>query len=198
MYTLLKPIAVREELLRRDVRVFTPRDFQRIFGVNPLKTKYFLEEHTRDGLFLRLKNGLYVLKTDLPSEEEIANRLYRPSYLSFEYVLAAYNILPEMPYAVTSATTKPTRVFAVEEKTFSYLTIKRVAFAGYAPTRRNGRVVLVADPEKALVDYLYFVSLGRKLDNERLDTTGLNKQKALDYAGLYQRTSLDRLIRERL
>ena len=198
MSTLLKPIAVREELLRRDVSVFTPQDFQRIFEVSHLRAKYFLEEYTRDGLFLRLKNGLYALKTDLPSEEEIANRLYRPSYLSFEYALAAYNILPEMPYAVTSATTKPTRVFTVEEKTFSYLTIKRVAFAGYAPTRRNGRVVLIADPEKALVDYLYFVSLGRKPDNERLDTASLDKQKAFDYAGLFQRESLDRLIRERL
>lgn len=198
MYTLLKPISVREELLRRGIGIFTLRDFQRIFGVNHLKAKYFLEEYTREGLFLRLKNGLYVLKTDLPSEEEIANRLYRPSYLSFEYALATYNILPEMPYTVTSATTKPTRTFVVEDKTFSYFTIKRVAFAGYSPVRRNGRVVLIADPEKALVDYLYFVSLGRKPDNERLDTIGLDKQKALDYASLYQRARLNHLIAERL
>lgn len=198
MYALLKSISVREELLRRDVGIFTPQDFQRIFGVNRLRTKYFLEEYTHHGLFLRLKNGLYALKTDLPPEEEIANRLYRPSYLSFEYALAAYNIMPEMPYAVTSATTKPTRTFAVGEKTFSYLTIKRAAFAGYAPARRSGRIVLIADPEKALVDYLYFVSLGRKPDNERLDTASLNKQKALDYAGLYQRASLDQLVEERL
>lgn len=198
MYTLLKPISVREELLQRGVSIFTPQDFQRIFGANRLRTKYFLEEYTRGGLFLRLKNGLYALKTDPPSEEEIANRLYRPSYLSFEYALAAYNILPEMPYSVTSATTKPTRYFAVGEKTFSYSTIQRAAFAGYAPARRAGRTVLVADPEKALVDYLYFVSLGRKTGNDRLETAGLDRQKALGYAGLYRRTGLDQLVREAL
>jgi predicted transcriptional regulator of viral defense system len=178
------------------VGAFTPQDFQRIFGADRLRTKYFLEEQTRSGLFLRLKNGLYALKTDLPPEEEIANCLYRPSYLSFEYALAAYNILPEMPYTVTSATTKPTRTFAVGERTFSYLTIQRAAYAGYAPVRRRERTVLIADPEKALVDYLYFVSLGRKTGNDRLDTAGLDRQKALDYAGLYHRASLDRLVKE--
>ena len=198
MYTLLKPLPVREELLHRGVGIFTPQDFQRIFGANRLRTKYFLEEHTRGGLFLRLKNGLYALKTDPPPEEEIANCLYRPSYLSFEYALAAYNILPEMPYSVTSATTRPTRTFAVGERTFSYLTIKRAAYAGYAPARRSGRTVLIADPEKALVDYLYFVSLGRKPRNDRLGTAGLDRQKALGYAGLYQRAGLDHLVRETL
>jgi len=196
MYTLLKPLSVREELLRRGVGIFTPQDFQRIFGANRLRTKYFLEEYTRSGLFLRLKNGLYALKADLPPEEEIANCLYRPSYISFEHALAAHNILPEMPYAVTSATTKPTRVFAVGERAFSYLTIQRAAYAGYAPARRSGRTVLIADPEKALVDYLYFVSLGRKPENDRLDTARLDRQKALGYAGLYHRASLDQLVRE--
>lgn len=195
MYTLLKPILVREELLRRGVGIFTPQDFQRIFCVTQPRAKYFLEEQTRSGLFLRLKKGLYALKTDLPPEEEIANRLYRPSYLSFEYALAAHNILPEMPYAVTSATTKPTRAFTVGERTFAYLTIKRAAFTGYVPARRAGRTVLIAEPEKALVDYLYFVSLGRKPGNDRLVTAGLDRQKILDYASLYQRAGLDQLVR---
>jgi predicted transcriptional regulator of viral defense system len=198
MYTILKPLSVREELLQRGVGIFTPQDFQRIFCANRLRTKYFLEEYTRGGLFLRLKNGLYALKTDPPPEEETANRLYRPSYLSFEYALATYNILPEMPYSVTSATTKPTRTFAVGERTFSYLTIKRSAFAGYMPARRSSRTVLIADAEKALVDYLYFVSLGRKPRNDRLDPAGLDRQKALGYSALYQRAGLDRLVRETL
>ena len=196
MYTLLKPLSVREELLQRGVGIFTPQDFQRIFDANRLRTKYFLEEQTRSGLFLRLKNGLYALKTDPPPEEEIANRLYRPSYISFEYALAAYNILPEMPYAVTSATTKPTRSFAVGERTFSYLTIQRAAYAGYAPAQRSGRTVLIADPEKALVDYLYFVSLGRKPGNDRLNTASLDRQKALGYASLYHRASLEQRVKE--
>lgn len=198
MYTFLKPLPVRDELIRKKMGIFTSLDFQRLFGVTQSQTKYFLEENTRANLFLRLKNGLYALKADLPPEEEIANRLYHPSYLSFEYALAAYNILPEMTYSITSATSKPTRTFTIGERTFSYFSIKLEAYAGYVPSQRNGRTVLVAEPEKALVDFLYFVSLGRKPKNDRLNCAGLDKQKALCYASLYHRTGLEQLVREML
>lgn len=196
MRTLLKPLPVREELLAREVGIFTPQDFQRIFRTTKSRTKYFLEQYTKRGLFVRLKRGLYMLSTDPLSEEEIANLLYRPSYLSFEYALATYNLLLEMPYSVTSATTKPTRTFAVSEKMFSYFTIKREAFTGYVPVKRAGRTILMAEPEKAFVDYLYFVSLGKKPRNERLKPVSLDRPKVLHYASLYQRPGLDQLLQE--
>ena len=196
MDALLKPLPVRDALLNQGTKIFTPLDFRRIFHASDLRTKYFLEEYAKRGLFVRLKNGLYMLKTDPAPEEAIANRLYRPSYLSFEYALARHNILPEMPYAVTSATTKPTRTFTVGEKTFAYLTIKRQAFTGYEPIPQDRQIVLMAEPEKALVDYLYFVSLGKKSPNDRLNTAQLNREKAMRYAQLYQRASLDQLVRE--
>lgn len=196
MSTLLKPFPIRAELLKRNLRVFTPREFGRVFRATPEQTKYFLEEHSRDGLFLRLKRGLYALQDSLPSEEELANVLYRPSYVSFEYALAAYHILPEMVYTVTSATSKPTRTFTVADKTFSYLTIKQEAFTGYQPIQRDGRTILMAEPEKALVDYLYFVALGKKPTNDRFNLSALNRQKIESYAMLFARPKLIQLIRE--
>ncbi len=194
MNAFLKPIPVREELLKKGMVIFTPRDFQRMFRATPSRAKYFLEEYARGGLFLRLKKGLYALKSDPPQEEETANLLYRPSYISFEYALAAYNVLPEMVYSVTSATPKTTRLFVVGERTFAYFTIRREAFAGYTPVQRSGRNVLMAEPEKALVDYLYFVSLGKKPGNDRLNLAGLNQDKIRQYANLYQRPSLEALL----
>ena len=196
MCPLLKPIPVRQELLARGAIIFSPRDFQRIFLSTPSRTKYFLEEYTRAGLFLRLKRGLYALKSDLPPEEEIANLLYRPSYISLEYALGTYNVLMEMTYSITSVSPQPTRTFVVGEQTFSYLTIQKRAFIGYVPVKRRGRTVLMAEPEKALVDYLYFVSLGKKPKNDRLNTSALEAEKARHYASLYQRRSLDKLLGE--
>lgn len=196
MSTLLKPFLVRAELLNRNLRVFTGREFGRVFRTTPDQTKYFLEEHCKDGLFLRLKRGLYALQDPLPSEEELANILYRPSYVSFEYALATYHILPEMVYAVTSATSKATRTFNVADKPFSYLTIKQEAFTGYQPVKRDGRTILMAEPEKALVDYLYFVALGKKPSNDRFTLSALNRQKMESYATLFARPKLVQLIRE--
>lgn len=198
MSTLLKPFLVRSELLKRRLAIFTPREFARLFGATPDQTKYFLEGSAHDGLLLRLKRGLYALQDPLPSEEEIANRLYRPSYLSFEYALAFYHILPEMVYTVTSATTKPTRTFSVADKSFTFLTIKQDAFTGYLPTQRAAKTILIAEPEKALVDYFYFVALGKKPVNERLNLSNLNALKVKAYAKLFQRPKLEQLVRDAL
>jgi len=55
----------------------------------------------------------------------LANRLYAPSYVSLENALSFYGIIPEEAAAVSSVTTKPTRVFRNHYGTFTYRTCKR-------------------------------------------------------------------------
>lgn len=196
MYTLLKPLPVREELLKRGIRVFSPHEFGRLFRTPIYTTKYFLEEQTVQGLFIRLKRGVYALKTDLPSEEEIANVLYKPSYISLEYALAYYDMLPEMPYRVTSVTTKPTRLFTTTHLTFGYYTIKKEAYRGYGLVKTETKSFLIADREKALLDYLYFETLGKRPHNDRLILKHINKEKVMDYAPRYQRKSLIHYVKD--
>ena len=204
MYTLLKPLQVREELLRRNIRVFMAQDFIRIFNTSPRITKYFLETQAQQGFLLRLRQGVYTLRTDLPSEEEMANAIYKPSYISFEYALAYYHLLPEMPYIITSATTKPTRLFITKSHSFSYRTIQKKAYTGYSLLKQDQKSFLIADKEKALVDYLYFVSLRKSPKNERLfenlqnksyyKTKGLRKDKISTYTQLFGNKQLLNLI----
>src|SRR3989338_1884000 len=120
----LKPIYVQRSLLEKGVRLFSPSDFQRVFGVSLRATQEFVKDHSHD-VFLKIRNGLYALRADPPPEEAIANRLYAPSYISFEYALARYGIIPESVYAVTSATTRITREFVVNNKSFTYSHIKK-------------------------------------------------------------------------
>lgn len=192
MYTLLKPIPVREELLKRNIRIFTASEFMRVFHTSSHATKHFLETQVNNGLFLRLKQGIYTLKTDLPAEEEIANALYKPSYISFEYALSYYHLIPEMPYIITSATTKATRLF----NTFSYRKIKREAYTGYSLVVHDGKSFLMADKEKALVDYLYLVALKKIPSNDRLlenlkNIKDLDKTKIKEYAKMYSNKRLN-------
>lgn len=200
MYTLLKPLIIREELLKRNLRVFTGQEIMRIFSVSTSVTKHLLETNVQNGFLLRLKRGLFALGTDKPTEEEIANALYRPSYLSFEYALAYYNLLPEMSYVITSATTKPTRLFDVSGKAFSYRTIKQEAYTGYQIVKRENGYFYIAEKEKAIIDYLYFVSLRKAPQNDRLLDTirdkshKLKKGKMLTYAKLFANKELSNLI----
>jgi predicted transcriptional regulator of viral defense system len=194
MSTFLKILQVREELLRLNIRIFSTTEFSRIFRAPQYSIKYFLEEQTNRGLFVRLKKGLYALKTDFPGEEEIANALYKPSYISFEYALAYYGILPEMPYRITCATTKPTRLFTIGQSSFAYYTIKEKAYQGYSLIKTEAKTFLMADKEKALVDYLYFESIGEKTHNDRLNFKNLDKNKLLDYAKLFNRKNLTKIV----
>jgi len=194
----IPPLAVHDALQEKGVALFTPQEFSRIFKASPRQTRYFLEAYTKRGLLSRLKKGLYALKEMVPSEEMIANALYKPSYISLEYALARYGIIPEMPYTITSVTTRITASFVVGDKEFSYKKIKQKAFTGYRPERVGERTVFIADPEKALADYLYFVSLGKKRLNDRLMLSRLERKKILSYANLFGRKGLNELAKSML
>ena len=93
--------------------------------------------------------------------------------------------------AVTSITTKTTRKFKNKHGLFIYRTVRPSAFTGYYVEKEGNFDILVAEPEKALVDFIYFKAYRNKafnLADERLDKDALLrlKKKRLDkYARLY-------------
>ena len=191
----LKPIVVQQTLLDQNLRVFSTREFMRAFSVSLRAAEEYLKNHSKEGdLFLRLKNGLYALATRLPSEYFIANKLVQPSYVSLETVMARHSIIPEIVYTVTSVTTKTPRAFITRWLAFSYTQIKRSAFTGYSPMQEQGFTVFIADPEKALADYLYLVDLKKKNLNDRLNLSKVSRRKVESSARLFGRESLLRLV----
>lgn len=141
-----------------------------------------------------LKRGLYELtypRDFIIPDMYISNRLYSPSYISLETALSNYSIIPEVSMAVTSITTKPTRRFKNKHGLFIYHTVKPEAFMGYYVEKQGSFDILIAEPEKALIDYLHFKTYHNKklnLEDERLDRgiiAKLNKRKLKKYADLY-------------
>lgn len=178
-------IAIQQHLLSKQLLLFTPRELENSLSIAKRTASYYLAKGEQDGLFIRLKRGLYGLQTHLPAEEVIANRLCRPSYLSFSTALALYGILPEMPYQITSATPLTTREYTIKNTEYKYHTIKQAAYTGYQLSTRGSAQFLVAEPEKALVDWLYFVSRHLLAPNDRLQLHQIDTQKARQYARLY-------------
>ncbi|MDA2935964.1 hypothetical protein MYX06_01995 [Patescibacteria group bacterium AH-259-L05] len=190
----LNPIKVQRKLLEKGIPIFSPLEFRRLFDVTENAASFFINYHLKDDFFIKLKNGLYALKMHPPSELEIANRMYSPSYLSLEYAMMYFSILPDTVYTVTSVTTKQTREFVVNNVSYTYSKIKKSAFKGYLRKSIHDNIVLIAEPEKAFVDYLYFVNLGKKVIYDRLDVSRLSKSKLITYAQLFKRKSLSKLV----
>ena len=190
----MKLINIQEKLQEKGPPVFSVREFAGYAGVSGTASQKLLERYSKKGFFVRLKKGLYSVKSRQPHAFVVSNSLYRPSYISFESALSFHGLIPETVYEVSAATPKASRNFSAGGRAYSYHRIKGASYCGYEPAGMQGGVVYIASPEKALVDYLYMVSLGRKALYERLDARKVNRRKALKYASLYGRKSLMDLV----
>jgi len=196
MIKKLKRIEVEEKLKFSRLPVFTPQEFKDVFGVSTDTAKSFIKRNLKSGLFIKLRNNFYQLKDSSPSLYFIANKLYQPSYISLEKALSYYNIIPETVYSITSVTAKSTREFETPRATFSYQTIKPEAYTGYNARNIDGFIVLFAQAEKALADYLYFVDLKKVSLNDRLMLKNIKRSKLTSYVRLFKRQGMLKLIDE--
>jgi predicted transcriptional regulator of viral defense system len=130
-----------------------------------------------------------------PNDFAIANYLYQPSYISLESALSFYGIITGFPYKITSISTKKSRLFNTDQKEFQYSQIAADLFWGYEK-REN---FLLADKEKALLDYLYFFSKGIKsFDREEFDLQEINQKKLISYARSFKIAKWLTIIKEYL
>ncbi len=196
MVKILNPVIAQEKLDERGLVIFTPEEFRSIFSVSAGATRKFIHSYTVRGLFIKLRNGLYVLKNRQPSPYVIANKLYKPSYISLETALSYHQLIPEVVYSITSVTTKATREFEALSQSFAYTRLKKSAFQGYQLVTQGGDRFLMAEPEKAVVDYLYLVSLGRKTLNDRLYWNRLDSHKLHEWARLFNNRRLTKIIND--
>ncbi len=111
----------------------------------------------KDGQLIRLKRGLYVVSSDVSGKPVnaclCANHIYGPSYVSQQWALRWYGLIPERVYSVTSVTTKRSRTFENALGRFSYEQVRPEYFSiGISHIEEDGITYLMASIEKALCD----------------------------------------------
>ena len=161
------------------------------------------------GLLVKLKRGVYLLnKNDqkvYPSLSFIANQLYQPSYISMEYALRHYGFIPEKVTDVTSITTRKTVRFKNKAGNFIYQHIKPEVFRGFKAVKGEaGLSVLIAEPEKAVVDFLYLNLDKFHKDAKRIfehsyrfqHMDELKKNRLMALAGYFDNRRLSRVVKE--
>jgi len=107
---------------------------------------------------IRVKKGLYIFGERYRAEpiqrEILANLIYGPSYVSQEYALSYYGLIPERVEMVTSMTPKRNKLFHTPVGTFSYdyLRVDHYTIGVNWEPLDDKRHYLIACPEKALID----------------------------------------------
>lgn len=154
----------------------------RAFGEEPGKLSVQLSRWVAAGRLIQLRRGVYLLakpyRRHEAAKEFIANLLLRPSYVSCECALAIHGLIPEEVTLVQSVTTGRTTQFPTSIGDFQYRHIKTNRFFGYGETAVAHGRALVAVPEKALLDTVYF-SKG-EFTNKRIEEIRLQDLDRLD------------------
>ena len=121
-----------------------------------------LSRWMRQGRVIGLRRGMYTLaemyRHTTVAPAALANAIYKPSYLSGVWALGHYDMIPERVVWLTSVTSRVPRRFENSFGVFDYRNIKQDCFFGYRAVAHAGADILVAEPEKALLDHWHLTA----------------------------------------
>jgi predicted transcriptional regulator of viral defense system len=155
----------------------------------------------RKGYVQKLRNGWYCFRDRAINEQLlylIANKIYSPSYVSFETAFSYYGIIPEGVFLITSATSQKTAGFTNELGTFNYTSLKANLMFGYDLVRFRNQSFKIAQLEKSILDYIYIHHNLTTIDdfadlrlNKIILQKELNRERLDSYVSLFKSTALN-------
>jgi len=167
-----------------------------------------IQSEVRKKKVFPLKRGLYETDPTVPGYV-LAHEIVAPSYLSFEYALWYYSMIPDRVRIYTSATFCKNQKTEIENcyGTFRYKDIPKEVYPYYYTQALFGkRGFLIASKEKALCDFLCSASPirgikdfreylfdGMRFDKEMFHELDFSKIRRI--APLYRKTNLYQLLK---
>ena len=162
-----------------------------------------LSRWIKQGKVVGLRRGMYSLSDTyrraplVPAA--LANQLYRPSYLSGLWALGFHDMIPERVVWLTNVTPRVPRRFENPFGVFDYRNIKQDCIFGYEAATHGGQEILVAEPEKALLDHWHLTAgewTAERIEEMRYQNVALVGAERLNlYAQRFRSPRLDRAVR---
>ena len=184
-----------------DFEIFSIRDIAKLF---PEFDSRRLVEWQQKGYIQKLINKWYLF-TDITMDDwlrfRISNCLCRPSYISLESALSWHHFIPEGVYTIQNITTRKTIIYETPIGSFQYRSIKPSLYFGYHVARTNGVPKLIAEPEKAILDFLYLsprIETMADMEGLRLNSIELNNnidwEKLKKYVVCFESAALNKRV----
>lgn len=159
--------------------VFRLRDVALLVGESDFQSlNKKLNYYVRTGKLNRPRKGIYTKKRFDP--EELACKIYIPSYISCEYVLQKSGVVFQYDPTIT-VVSYLSRNIEVSEQTYRFRKIKDEILVNTAGIIRKDNHVNIASPERAFLDVMYLHS-DYFFDN----LNPLNRQTINKLAPIYQ------------
>lgn len=114
----------------------------------------WIARQVKTGKLIRVKNGLYCIAKRELLKPQLANILYGPSYLSLQWALSFYGLIPERAATLTSVTTRRNKEYRTPVGTFTYSYLNQDRYC--VSFKITDDHFLIATPEKAVIDFIHF------------------------------------------
>ena len=145
-----------------ELRARIPNDYFTAWELNALLSDYSNRAAKVSSLLkkreiVQIRRGFYTfaapIRREMLSAGALANQIYSPSYVSEDYALSYYGMIPETPAVVTSVAMGRSRRFTTEFGIFSYRYCRSRAYSvGVTAVGEGQNRFLIATPDKALFD----------------------------------------------
>ena len=145
---------------------------------NSQKLTQSLHYYVKEGKICNPRRGIYTKATY--NEQEMACSLFRPAYISLEYVLQRAGVVFQYDDAITCVSYL-NRIVEIDDKTYQFRIINPELWIGMEGIRQDDNI-LIATPERAFLDMVYLSAGNCYFDNLH----PLNKTKVKQLLPLYQ------------
>lgn len=176
-------------LLRSPKTIFSTKDVALLWGEkSETAARVRLSYYVKNGTLARVHRGLYAKDKNF-DKFELANKIYTPSYISFETVLAKAGIVFQF-YGQIFVASYVTREIKADGQTYAYKRIRDSILTNHLGLEAKNNYH-IASPERAFLDVVYS-SKGYHFDN----LSPLNWDKVFEILPIYKNKSMEKRVKK--
>ena len=176
-------------LLRSPKTVFSTKDVALLWAEErELKVSGRLNKYVKAGKLIRVHRGLYA-KDNNYEKLELATKIYTPSYISFETVLAKAGVIFQF-YGQIFVASYVKREIVVDEQIYSYKRIRDSILTNRVGVEAKDDYH-IASPERAFLDIVY-LSKDYHFDN----LSSLNWERVFEILPIYKNKSMEKRVKK--
>ena len=177
------------DIYRLKNTVFSAKDLALIWKETDLDAiKSGINYYVKTDKLYPIRRGIYA-KDKNYNKFELATKIYTPSYISFETVLAKAGVVFQF-YSQIFVVSYLTREIIADNQTYSYKKIKDTVLTNHIGIE-NKENYAIAIPERAFLDIMYLYK------NYHFDNLApLRREKVLEILPIYKNKSLEKKVKK--
>jgi predicted transcriptional regulator of viral defense system len=164
-------------LLRSPKTVFSTKDIALLWQGKENRISDRLSKYTKDKKLIRIERGLYAKDKEY-DKNELATRIFTPSYISFETALAKAGVIFQF-YSRIFVASYLTREKVIDGRIYSFRKIKNSILMNKSGIESAG-AYFIASAERAFLDIVY-LNTEYHFDN----LSGIDWKKVYDILPIY-------------